>query len=153
MKPIVLSALCLLVCTTLQAETLSRSDILIEKIISQLRIPEQFEADLKNLPPSTTPDTKDGRIQIWLAEVRVRELGWLKVRDTYTQEMKKQFSETELQALLDRLNDPLVAKLMSAHLHSMRELAPLRAQLFNSFWQRYNSNEFIPPAEVMKNDP
>jgi len=147
MRRLIISALCIFISATLRAE--SKSDVLIGKIISQLKIAEQFDADLKNLPASVTADTREGREQIWLAGVRVREMGWLKVRDAYVREMKVRFSESELEILVGRLDDPLIAKLMDAHLKSLKELSELRAQLFQSYWSRYNDMEFVPPDDVI----
>jgi hypothetical protein len=122
---------------------------LVEKIIVQLKIATQFDEEIRALPSSVTAETQEGRIQIWLAEVRVRELGWANVRGEYVRAIKDHFSESELAVLVNRLDDPIIEKLMLAHLESMRGLSTLRANLFERYWIRYNNGEFSPPDDVI----
>ncbi len=147
MRFLFLSVICLF--TTCLAEAGEEARLqLANEVIVKLKIPERHDYDVRSVPPSVTDATAEGRLQIWLGEVRVREMGWSKIKDAFIEAFAARYTEIELKELLVRLDDPLMAKVLSSELELKPETAKLRAKLFQDYWARYNSGEFSPPASV-----
>ena len=120
---------------------------LVKAVLSELGVAARFDGYLvAGADRSAGGTVSDPKTHQWLQELWVQELGWTKCEDAYIAHFESKFSDTELQELMVLSKSPTVRKLLEEELAAYRSTFDLRNKVFSTFWHRYNSLEFRPPA-------
>jgi hypothetical protein len=79
-----------------------------------------------------------------------RVAGWKYVESQYVARLESNFSEMELQELLDLAKRPLMKKLLRTEIQAYEETGEKRARLLWKAWDDYNSGKINVPSNLLR---
>ena len=80
-----------------------------------------------------------------MRDLWIQQLGWEHAKASFIRHYDETFTEPELRELHQRLDKPLLRKLLAVEGEALEVTADERAAHFADFWLRYNNLEFEPP--------
>lgn len=86
----------------------------------------------------------------WLQKTLARIAGWKYVESQYVARLESNFSEMELQELLDLAKRPLMKKLLRTEIQAYEETGEKRARLLWKAWDDYNSGKINVPSNLLR---
>lgn len=93
---------------------------------------------------------QETKLMAWLRSLLVKEAGWQFAEPVYVNQLEALFSATELTELRNLAQQPLLKKLLQAEQAAYAADGQGRRQRLFQVWDRYNSGDFNPPADVLR---
>ena len=113
-------------------------------------IGKQYDLYFWNSVDISTGNGSRTKFSSWLQKTLARVAGWKYVESQYVARLESDFSEVELQELLDLAKHPLMKKLLRAEIQAYEETGEKRARLLWKAWDDYNSGKINVPAHLWK---
>ncbi|OYQ62472.1 hypothetical protein B9G53_21990 [Pseudanabaena sp. SR411] len=130
--------------------TLKSKKQLAKEILVELGIGKQYDLYFWNSVDISTGNGSRTKFSSWLQKTLARVAGWKYVESQYVARLESDFSEVELQELLDLAKHPLMKKLLRAEIQAYEETGEKRARLLWKAWDDYNSGKINVPAHLWK---
>ncbi|XGV88868.1 MAG: hypothetical protein ACAF42_07870 [Limnothrix sp. BL-A-16] len=121
---------------------------LITAVLQELGVSERYDQYLGNAVDLAVSPNQSLKFINWLNEVLKERAGWKTVALNYSRRLDSQFSETELQELLNLAQNPTLRKLFRSELESYSNTARDRRMFLFRVWDDYNNGN-IPIPEGM----
>ncbi len=120
-------------------------------VLQELGISTRFDVYLtRGADQAAGGVIQNAKFHQWQQNLWIRELGWRTVEDAYVVHFETKFTDKELIELHDLAKNPVIRKLLDEELNAFRATFVARNKTFEAFWQKLNSFEFEPPADVLK---
>ena len=123
---------------------------LAKEILVELGIGKQYDLYFWNSVDISTGSGSRTKFSSWLQKTLAQVAGWKYVESQYVARLESDFSEVELQELLDLAKHPLMKKLLRAEIQAYEETGEKRARLLWKAWDDYNSGKINVPAHLWK---
>jgi|GEM_PF-1050745 len=123
---------------------------LAREVLVELGIGKQYDLYFWNSVDISSGTGSRTKFSTWLQKTLARVAGWKYVESLYVARLESNFSEMELQELLDLAKRPLMKKLLKAEIQAYEETGEKRARLLWKAWDDYNSGRINIPADLWK---
>ena len=123
---------------------------LAKEILVELGIGKQYDLYFWNSVDISTGSGSRTKFSSWLQKTLAQVAGWKYVEAQYVARLESDFSEVELQELLDLAKHPLMKKLLRTEIQAYEETGEKRARLLWKAWDDYNSGKINVPAHLWK---
>jgi hypothetical protein len=121
---------------------------LAREILVELGIGKQYDLYFWNSADIVYSSGTRSKFSTWLQKNLAEVAGWKYVESRYVERLEANFSEIELQELLELAKRPLMKKLLRTEIQAFEETAEKRARLLYKAWDDYNSGRTRVPSEV-----
>ncbi|QUY40386.1 DUF2059 domain-containing protein (plasmid) [Acaryochloris sp. 'Moss Beach'] len=122
---------------------------LVRDVVLEIGIAQQYDLHLNNTTDALIPSSSSNKKwRIWLQEIVEKEAGWRNIEDQYIAHLEANFSEAELNKLLNLAKQPVMKKWLQANMKAYSNVAPTRQKLLEKVWFDYNSGKITPPDGV-----
>jgi hypothetical protein len=123
---------------------------LAREVLVELGIGKQYDLYFWNSVDISYGTGTRTKFSEWLQKTLARVAGWKYVESQYVSRLEANFSEVELQELLDLSKRPLMKKLLRSEIQAYEETGEKRAKLLYQAWDDYNSGKIAIPSNLMK---
>lgn len=123
---------------------------LAREVLVELGIGRQYDLYFWNSVDIAVGNPSRSKFNIWLQKTLARVAGWKYVESQYVSRLEANFSELELQELLELSKRPLMKKLLRSEIQAYEETGEKRAKLLYQVWDDYNSGKIVIPSNLMK---
>lgn len=121
---------------------------LAQEVLVELNIGGKYDLHLKSVVDMATGATAKPQFRTWLHKTLAEFAGWKHVNSEYVTRLEANFSEIELQELLEIAKRPLMKKLLRAEIQAYADTSEKRLRLFQKFWDDYNSGLIDAPKNL-----
>ncbi len=146
-KLLLVSCLFLVGCTTNAPKSKQE---LAREILAEIGIAQKYDLHFANAIDLGVGSSSNPKFDAWLHGMLVRGAGWKYAEAKYIARLETDFSEAELQELLNLSKQPLTKKLLQAEVQAYADTGKERRKLFTQFWDDYNSGKIQAPKEILK---
>lgn len=124
---------------------------LARAILTETGIARRYDLYLANsIDLAISPEmARNPQFVTWLNELTVQEAGWSHVEAQYIDRLNSNFSEAELEALLELTKQPLMQKWVQFEIEGYTDSVEERRSLLSKLWENYNNYVFIPPPGTL----
>ncbi len=123
---------------------------LAREVLVELGIGKQYDLYFWNSVDISYGTGTRTKFSEWLQKTLARVAGWKYVESQYVSRLEANFSELELQELLELSKRPLMKKLLRSKIQAYEETGEKRAKLLYQAWDDYNSGKIAIPSNLMK---
>jgi len=123
---------------------------LAREVLVELGLGKQYDLYFWNSVDISTGNGSRTKFSAWLQKTLAQVAGWKYVESQYVAKLEFNFSEVELQELLDLAKRPLMKKLLRTEIQAYEETGEKRARLLWKAWDDYNSGKINVPAHLWK---
>ncbi|MBD2461943.1 hypothetical protein H6G89_12890 [Oscillatoria sp. FACHB-1407] len=123
---------------------------LARTVLTELGTAAQYDLYLGNSVDVSVQTTQGAGFREWLHGVFVQEVGWSHAEEHYLSQLEANFSEAELEELLNLAQNPLFQKFLQVEAQSYGDAGDERRRLLEGVWEDYNSGAINPPPEVLR---
>lgn len=123
---------------------------LAREVLVELGIGKQYDLYFWNSVDISIVNGSRTKFSAWLQKTLARVAGWKYVESQYVARLESNFSEMELQELLDLAKRPLMKKLLRAEIQAYEETGEKRARLLWQAWDDYNSGKINVPSNILR---
>ena len=123
---------------------------LAREVLVELGIGKQYDLYFWNSVDISIVNGSRTKFSAWLQKTLARVAGWKYVESQYVARLEANFSEMELQELLDLAKRPLMKKLLRAEIQAYEETGEKRARLLWQAWDDYNSGKINVPSNILR---
>lgn len=120
---------------------------LARELLVELGIGKQYDLYFWNSVDIVVGSPSRSQFNAWLQQTLARVAGWKYVESQYVSRLEANFSETELQELLELSKRPLMKKLLRAEIQAYEETGEKRSRLLYRAWDDYNSGKIEIPSK------
>lgn len=129
----------------------SNKQQLAKEVLSELGIARRYDLYFDHamglvLGPGYNASSK---FSAWLREILAQNAGWKCVENEYAARLEADFSEAELQELLELSEQPVMKKLLRSETQAYIDTAQKRFDLLNAVWENYQEGNINPPPDVL----
>ncbi|NUN64229.1 DUF2059 domain-containing protein [Pseudanabaena biceps] len=121
---------------------------LAKEVLIELGINKKYDSYFWNSVDISTVSGTRTKFSVWLQKTLVRVAGWEYVEADYVTRLESDFSEMELQELLNLAKRPLMKKLLRAEIQAYEDTGEKRAKLLFQAWDDYTSNKIPIPRDA-----
>ncbi len=123
---------------------------LAREVLVELGIGKQYDLYFWNSVDISIVNGSRTKFSAWLQKTLARVAGWKYVESQYVARLESNFSEMELQELLDLAKRPLMKKLLRSEIQAYEETGEKRARLLWQAWDDYNSGKINVPPNILR---
>lgn len=123
---------------------------LAKEVIAELGIARQYDLYFWNSVDIVQGAGTRNKLSKWLQKLLARVAGWKYVEADYVSVLESNFSESELQELLELAKRPLMKKLLRSEIQAYEQTGNKRSQLLWKAWDDYNSGKIYVPNDLWK---
>ncbi|MDX2254394.1 MAG: DUF2059 domain-containing protein [Pseudanabaenaceae cyanobacterium bins.39] len=118
---------------------------LAARVIQDLGIPARYNMHFDHLMGTLTGKGDDSQLYARFRKMFVREIGWQHFKDGYVARFAADFSEDELQELLNLSKQPLMKKLVQAEMKAYMDTSKQRFKMGFELWDNYSNGNINFP--------
>lgn len=123
---------------------------LAREVLVELGIGKQYDLYFWNSVDISYGSGARTKFSTWLQKMLAQVAGWKYVELQYVSRLEANFSEIELQELLELAKRPLMKKLLQTEIQAFEETGKKRALLLFRAWEDYNSGKINVPQDLFK---
>ena len=123
---------------------------LAKEVLVELGIGKQYDLYFWNSADISTGNGSRTKFSSWIQKTLARVAGWKYVESQYVARLESNFSEMELQELLDLAKRPLMKKLLRTEIQAYEETGEKRARLLWKAWDDYHSGKINVPSDILR---
>ena len=123
---------------------------LAKEVLVELGIGKQYDLYFWNSADISTGNGSRTKFSSWIQKTLARVAGWKYVESQYVARLESNFSEMELQELLDLAKRPLMKKLLRTEIQAYEETGEKRARLLWKAWDDYNSGKINVHSNILR---
>jgi hypothetical protein len=149
-NPLLVSCVFLVGCTATAIPTKSKQE-LAREILTEIGVAQKYDMHFANVIDMVgNPDSSKPKFDAWLQGILVQKAGWRHAEAKYITRLEADFSEAELQELLNLSKQPLMKKLLQAEVQAYADVGNERRKLLFQVWDDYNSGKIEAPKDILK---
>jgi hypothetical protein len=122
---------------------------LAKDLLVELGIGKQYDLYFWNSVDIAYGTGNRTKVSEWLQKTLAQVAGWKYVESEYVARLEANFSEIELQELLELAKRPLMKKLLQTEIQGYEETGEKRARLLFKAWDDYNSGKINMPPNLL----
>ncbi|MCM1981743.1 DUF2059 domain-containing protein [Lyngbya confervoides] len=121
-------------------------DMLAADVLRETGIAERYDMHFDHMMGMLIGDGNDSNLYSRLRKMFAQEIGWSQFQDVYIGRLKADFSEDELQDLLELSKQPVMKKLLQSEAQAYTDASARRFKMGYELWLNYNEGKISLPA-------
>jgi hypothetical protein len=123
---------------------------LAREILAEIGIAQKYDMNFASVVDMAVGPSSKPKFDTWLQGIIAQRAGWKHVEAKYIARLEADFSETELQELLNLSKQPLMKKLLQSEVQAYADVGKERRKLLFQMWDDYNSGKIETPKDILK---
>jgi hypothetical protein len=146
-KVLLVSCLLLVGCT---ANPTKSKQELAKELLAEIGIAQKYDMHFASIIDMAVAPASKPKFDAWLQGVLVQGAGWKHAEAKYIARLEADFSEAELQELLNLSKQPLMKKLLQSEVLAYGDVGKERRKLLFQVWDDYNSGKIEAPKDILR---
>lgn len=119
---------------------------LASELLLEIGIAKRYDMHFDHLIGALIGNGNDFELYARFREMFVRETGWEHFKDAYVARLEADFSEDELEELLNLSRQPVIKRLLQSEVNAYMETSTQRFEMGFELWNNYNLGRIsLPP--------